>query len=79
MTSEVDTAEGAAVDAVHAAGVVPPIDADGPTSGHPVVAALALAEVTLVEAATDSGWSLSDGEVIAALGRRCHYGREPRR
>ena len=62
-----DTAEGAAVDAVHAAGVVPPIDIDGTTPGHPLVAAVGLAQAALTEAASDSGWSLSDGEVVAAL------------
>ena len=35
---------------------------------HPVVAALALAEAALSEGASDSCWSLSDGEVVAALG-----------
>ena len=68
MAVGVDTAGGAAVDAVLAAGVVPPIDIDGTTSGQPVVAAVGLARAALAEAASDSCWSLSDAEVVAALG-----------
>ena len=68
MATEADTAGGAALDAGPAAGVVPPVDVAGPTSGHPVVAALASAQAALAQAATDSCWSLADGEVVAALG-----------
>ena len=38
-----------------------------PVGVHPVLAALALAQAALSEAAADSCWSLSDGEVVAAL------------
>ena len=39
-----------------------------PVGAHPLVAAVVSAQELLAEAASDACWSLSDGEVVAALG-----------